>query len=86
MIGLIPIPKMLNAINRTETLAPILDPTAFIKNGKKMEEDKKMLESLLPAWQMVNKIKVELFQKARNMGANNLIAMVEEYLEISKDA
>jgi hypothetical protein len=42
------IPKMLEAISRSESLGPLLDPTAWIKNHKAMEEDKGLLTAAAP--------------------------------------
>ena len=42
------IPSMLREIEHAETVGPIVDPTLWIKNNKKMAIDKKLLEAALP--------------------------------------
>jgi hypothetical protein len=42
-IRAIDFPGMLDAINRAESIAPILDPTAFLRKGMAMSEDKSIV-------------------------------------------
>ena len=41
---------LLDKINRADTMGPIMDPTLWMKNHGKMDEDKEMLEAALPLW------------------------------------
>lgn len=50
------IPGMLRAIDRADTMGPILDPTLWRDKHKAMEEDKKTLEAALPLWQLGQKL------------------------------
>lgn len=77
ILAIIPIPDMINAINRAESVGPFLDPTLFMKNMDKMREDKKLLEALLPIWKLINKIKLESSTKASNI-APGIVAISEE--------
>lgn len=39
---------ILEAIERCDAFAPVLDPTLYIKNSKAMHEDKEILEAAIP--------------------------------------
>jgi hypothetical protein len=82
LIGFIPIPNILNAISHTEALGPILDPTLYREKMKAMEEDKKLLETLLPIWKLMNKINLESQTKAVNV-APGLVSIQEQLKEQS---
>ena len=48
MVRNLPLEEMLRAIARAETVAPILDPTLFLRAGAKMAQVKQLAEALLP--------------------------------------
>jgi len=50
ILSMYDIPKILNAIERAETVAPFLDPTLWIKKNKAMSEDKEMFKAALPLY------------------------------------
>ena len=51
-VGNIDIPKMLQAIEHCDTVAPFVDPTLYMQNRDKMMEDKELLEAALPLWKL----------------------------------
>ena len=48
---------LIEAINRAESVGPILDPTAYIRNGDKMLQDKELLGAALPLIKWYEKVK-----------------------------
>lgn len=67
-----PLGEMLAAINRTETIAPMIDPTMWILNGEKMAQDKEVISALNTARQAI----------MRGIGrANGLEHLSQEELE-----
>jgi len=52
----IPIPKFLQAIDRAESIGPIIDPTLWINNSGAMSEDKEMLQAAKPLWEWAQKV------------------------------
>lgn len=53
----IPLKQMLDAQNHSETVAPFVDPTAWLRKGKAMSEDKAVTELLFDAQQKWLKLK-----------------------------
>jgi hypothetical protein len=50
------LPRMIEAIDRAETVGPFLDPTLYRDKAQAMKEDKQILESALPLWKMGKKL------------------------------
>ena len=48
---------LIKAISRAETVGPMLDPTAYIRNRDKMLQDKELLEAALPLIRWYEKVK-----------------------------
>lgn len=71
------VPAMINAINHAEAVGPIFHPSLFIEKETKMEEDKKILEALLPLWELFHKVKLESSPKAVNV-TPGIVAIREE--------
>lgn len=43
VIKKIPVKEMLNAINRTQTIGPFVDPTLYLNKQNALQEDKEMI-------------------------------------------
>lgn len=50
------IADVLEAMNRAETLGPILDPTAYLKSATTLERQKRTVEAALQFQQAIKKI------------------------------
>lgn len=50
MLAQYDLPELLQAIDRADTVGPMLDPTLWIKKHGAMDEDKRLLEAALPLW------------------------------------
>ncbi len=50
------IPKAIEAATRALELAPYIDPTAWMRNHKALEEDREMLRAALPLWRLAQKL------------------------------
>jgi len=46
------LPQFATAIDRANAVGPLFDPSAWMKNHKKMDEDKTMFEAALPLWKL----------------------------------
>ncbi len=46
---------MIAAIDKADTLGPVLDPTLWMKNNKKMQADREMLVAALPLAALMKK-------------------------------
>ena len=52
IITLYDLPDLLASIATADALGPVLDPTLWIQNNRKMEEDRKIIEAALPLWKL----------------------------------
>lgn len=59
-IAALPLTEMIRAIDLANVTGPILDPTAFIRNGKAMNEDKAVLSILLCAQRALVELAAEV--------------------------
>jgi hypothetical protein len=59
LIDLVPVPDILNAMERADAVGPILDPTLYRAKAAAMAQDREIMEALLPAWRLAQKIKAE---------------------------
>lgn len=59
-VQMVDIPKLLQDIERAETLGPFLDPTLWRNKSHAMAEDKELLEAVLPFWRMGEKLLARL--------------------------
>ena len=50
------VPAMLAAIEYSEAVAPIIDPTLYRDNAGCMGEDKAVLQAALPLWRLGKKV------------------------------
>ena len=50
------LPGILNAISRSESIAPFIDPTLWRDKHEAMSEDKEVFESALPLWKMARSL------------------------------
>jgi len=50
------IPKLIHAIDRSETVGPTLAPTLWRDKSTAMLEDKTLLKAALPLWEMASKL------------------------------
>lgn len=50
------IPKLLEAIERADSFGCFFDPTLWINNRGKMNEDREVLEAALPLWRLAKKL------------------------------
>ena len=51
------LPKLIEDGERAQTVAPLLDPTAFIHRGQALAEDLELLRAALPLWQWGKKVR-----------------------------
>lgn len=51
----LPLPDVLNAMSRAETLGPILDPTLYREKSDDMAADRELVEAALPLWRLARK-------------------------------
>lgn len=49
LVNALPLDGMLEAIDRAETLGPVLDPTLWIRKADDMAKDKRIIEALIEA-------------------------------------
>jgi hypothetical protein len=57
IVGQFDIPALLEAIERADAMGPLFDPTLWISNHGKMEEDREVLKAALPLWRLCQKLK-----------------------------
>lgn len=57
LIREIDVPGHLEAIRRADAFGPILDPTAYKQNAKKMHQDRELFEAAVPLWGLADRIK-----------------------------
>ena len=50
------IPKMLENIDRANSVGPILNPTLWMQKHEAMEQDAELLRAALPLWQHAKKM------------------------------
>ena len=50
------LPRLLFAIERADTLGPILHPTLYREKGAAMREDAEVLEAALPLWRLAERV------------------------------
>ena len=57
MIGLLPLEKMAALLSRAETLAPLLDPTGWMKQGHNIDDAKDLIEGAQELMRAVARVK-----------------------------
>lgn len=57
LLSLHDLPGILAAIERTEALGPLLDPTLYRDRSRAMWDDKEMLEAAMPLWRLAERLK-----------------------------
>jgi hypothetical protein len=53
MVSCHDVPGLLNAIEKAETLGPIVDPTLYREKSGAMAEDAALLRAALPLWKLM---------------------------------
>lgn len=63
MLLLLPLGDMLEAINRAETLGPILDPTLYLRGARGLEQQKQVIRALYTAQCEIKEAAIEAARK-----------------------
>lgn len=50
------LPAMLTAINRCESIGPVVAPTLWLSNSEAMDKDNKLLVATMPLWKVMREM------------------------------
>jgi hypothetical protein len=65
LVGEHDIPKMLEMIERADSIGGMIDPTLYREKHGAMMEDKELLEAALPLWRIAKKFQERLNSAAK---------------------
>jgi hypothetical protein len=58
-ISMLDLPAMLQMMERTDALGPVLDPTLYREKHRAMESDRQILEATLPLWRLARRAQLD---------------------------